>query len=272
MPDDLDQVTEEPAVEPSAEPVVDPTPEPEPVAEPAPESNYQPTFLDDAGEPAPQAAPQPQWTPEQIAAVNAQRAYQQQQQMQMPQTEEMLNRFIQNPNDTIDGRAAQMAQQVAGSMMAQQIAPVNEFITGQTAYIAEQAEHTIRDMYSNNFNKDETFASSDAVKKAVDITVDGLYRAAVDMARRGNPRGFAQFSNPKFAEAALALAKVMSGAKPGPTGSAPVPHTETTAPSATPTSGVKLTADQKEVLRKYNMNEDEYIKTLEAEASHDDFD
>jgi len=272
MPEDLDQVTEEPAVEQPAEPTVDPAPDPEPVAEPAPESNYQPQFLDDAGGPVPQAAPQqPQWTPEQIAAVQAQRAAQMQPQAP-PQTEDMLNRFIQNPNDTIDGRAANMAQQVAGSMMAQQIAPVHQFISGQTQYFASQADNTIRSMYSDKFNKDETFASSDAVKQGVDATIRGLRQMAVNQAQQGDPSGFAAFSNPKFADTVLAMVKTMQGVKPGPTGSAPVPHTEATAPSATPTSGVKLTADQKEVLRKYNMNEDEYIKTLESEAAHSDFD
>jgi len=271
MPDDLDQVTEEPAVEQTAEPTVDPAPEPEPEPEPAPESTYQPTFLDEE-EPA-QHVPQQQWSPEQIAAVQAQRAAQMQQQPPVNQrSEDMLNRFIQNPDGTISDLAAQTAHQVAGAMMAQQIAPVRQFISGQTQYFANQADNTIREMYDKRFNKDETFASSDAVKRGVDNTIRGLRQMAIAQAQQGDPSGFAAFSNPKFADTVLAMVKTMQGVKPGSTGAAPVPHTEATSPSAKPDSGIKLTADQKEAIRKYGMNEDEYIKTLEAEAAYNDFD
>jgi hypothetical protein len=257
--------------------VAAPAPAPEPAAEPEPqpEFDYIPSFLGEE-----QAAPgyrepayqDQQWSPQQAQAYNQ---YMRQQQMPRDQGKSTLERFIQNPDGTISEFAKQEAQQVAQQLMAQTYGPMaaqmQHFVQGQARYHTAVHDARIESLYRDTFTKDETFASNDRVRAHVDNAIQGLRANAIAMAQNGDPSGFQIFNNPTFAEATLAIAKIVSRAKPGSPGSAPVPHVERTAPS-TKKEAVELDPDTEAAIGKYGPAfRERYIKELENQAKYNDF-
>jgi hypothetical protein len=147
---------------------------------------------------------------------------------------------------------------------------MDQFIQGQAYYQAATTDENIKGMYSSTFDKDETFASSEGVRGRVDDAIRGLRSQAMAKAQMGDPTGFAVFNNPTFAQGVLALAKIMEGHTPAAAGVAAVPHVESVAP-ATQKPGIVLDADAEAVIAKYGLDREQYIKSMEEDAKHDDF-
>ena len=275
MDDELDQEFTETAYDEEAEPEAAPAPEPEPEPEAAPDFDYDPPFLGEEQEyyqPPPQQHQQQQWSPQQAHAYNQ---YMQQQRGAPQPTQSTLDRFIQDADGTITDIAGRTAQQVAQQLMAQSYGPMaaqmQEFVQGQAKYHTAVSDDKIRNMYKERFTKDETFASNKTVQGHVDNAIRGLRAQAVAMAQRGDPSGFQIFNNPTFAEATLAIAKIMSGSKPGSSGPAPVPHVERTA-SATRKDAVQIDPDTEAAISKYGPAfREKYLKELAAQDKYNDF-
>lgn len=258
------------------QPSVDAEPEAE-APEPSQEFDYDPPFL---AEEEPQRQEQrgresygeQQWSPQQVQAYNQYMRQMQAPQQQGPNT---LDRFIQNPDGTISEIAGHAAQQVAQSLLAQSYGPMaaqmNEFVQGQARYHTAVADDKIRGMYKERFAKDETFAGNKRIQARVDSAIRGLRAQAVDMARRGDPSGFQIFNNPTFAEATLALAKIIEGAKPGSSGAGSVPHVERTSP-ATRKQAVELDPDTEAAISRFGPDfKDRYLKAQEEQSKYNDF-
>lgn len=269
MTDELDQAeVAEAAPEPEA------SPEPAVESEPTSEFHYEPEFLTETNEPAPA---EQQWSPEQVAAYNYQQRMAQQPQQAQPHQEGTLDRLVRNPDGTISEIAGTAAQQVANQMMQQYVMPQNQqmqqFIRGQANYQAAQTGETIKGMYRDKFNKDETFASSERVRGRVDSAIQGLQQQAMDRARMGDPTGFAIFNNPTFAQGVLALAKIMEGHTPtAAEAAAAVPHVEGAAPAVSQQE-VQFDPDTEAVFSRYpgtGMRE-KYIQGLKDAEKYGDF-
>ena len=269
MTDELDQVE---SVEAQPE---EAAPEPAVESEPTTEFHHEPEFLAEAydSEPArPQAQPEQQWSPQQVAAYQN---YMAQQRQAPPQQEGTLDRLVRDPDGTLREFAGQTAQQVAYQMMQQQVVPINQqmqqFIEGQARYHSVAADDSIRKMYSDQFVKDETFASNDRVRNRVDGAIRGLRQQAMERAMMGDPTGFAVFNNPTFSKGVLALAKIMEGETPTAAEAAAVaPHTESAAPAVRKESR-SIDPDTKAALERAGISEDLYLKRLEEEAKYGDF-
>lgn len=269
--EELEQV--ESVVEPEAAPV---EAAPEPTPEPAEEFNYEPEFFE---EPEPQAQPyQQQYSPEQVAAYNAYMASQRQPQRYQPdpnQNEELLNRFVRNPEGTLAEYVARYGQQAAQQAMQQYMSPVVEqqraFIESQARYQTNTADTHIKDIYRTKFNKDETFASNERVRARVDNAIRGLRQQAIQQARMGDPTGFNIFSNPTFPQGVLALAKIMEGHTPTAAEVAAIPHVERTASAVNKPAAFDIDPDTKSALARVGISEERYIKSLEEQAKYDDF-
>ena len=270
----MEELTQEVASEPE---VASPEPEQE-EQEQSQEFDYSPSFLEGEAEPqarAPMGYDQrqdQQWSPQQVQAYNQ---YMRQQQQQQPQTPNTLDRFIQNPDGTISEIAGYTAHQVAQSLLAQSYGPMaaqmNEFVQGQARYHTAVADDKIRGMYKEKFAKDETFAGNKRIQARVDGAIRGLREQAIMMAHRGDPSGFQIFNNPTFAEATLALAKIIEGTKPGSSGSAPVPRVERTSP-ATKKQSIELDPDTEAAISRFGPDfRDRYLKAQEEQSKHNDF-
>lgn len=274
MTEELEQVEETVTEEVTPEA---PAPEPEapPSAEAEGEFEYTPDWMSESDY-APAAPAAPQYTPEQIAAAQAQAAYQQQQQFArgyppQPSNEDLLNEFIRDPQGVIAGTAGQAATAAAQQMMQQYLAPIQhqtrEFIEGQANYHISTADEKINSIYREKFSKDETFASNKKVQKLVDDAIRGMREQAVWNARRGDPRGLSVFNDPNLAEVTLAAAKIMAGTRPTSVGPAATPHVETTAPSV-PKPDIELDPDTEEAIRRFGPEyRERYIQALRDEQS-----
>ena len=194
------------------------------------------------------------YTPEQVAAYQHQMAqmqnrgqYQQPRGAQQRSPDEYLNDFVRDPHGFIDNAASQRAQEIAYNMMQQGVGPLQgqmqQFMHMQVEMQSEGAKRSINDMYKT-FSKDETFRGNKQVKEHMDRTLQGLYRDAQYQAQVGNPRALMMFSQPGFAEVALAAVKAQLGVRGGAKGPASVPHVESTSPSASGNTRRVLTPDQ----------------------------
>lgn len=268
MTDELEQVDND--VEPEAAPAA----APEPATAPAEEFNYEPEFFE---EPEPQY--QQQYSVDQVAAYNQYMAQQQRQppryQPDPSQNEELLNRFVRNPEATLAEYVARYGQHAAQQAMQQYMSPVVEqqraFIESQARYQTNTADAHIKDIYRTKFNKDETFASNERVRARVDNAIRGLRQQAVQQARMGDPTGFNIFSSPKFPQGVLALAKILEGHTPTAAEVAAIPHVERTSPATQKPAAFDIDPDTKSALDRMGISEERYLKSLEEQAKYDDF-
>lgn len=271
MSDELEQLEEVESPEVEAAP--------EPAAEPAPEFNYEPDFFREEPEydaPTHQERP-PQYSQEQIEAYNnyvrQQQAYQQAQ--GAPATEGTLDRLVRNPDGTISEIAGRSAQMIAQQMLSQYLSPLaqqqQQFIQGQARYHAAASDERIKGLYREHFTKDETFASNERVRHRVDSAIRGLREQAIAQAQMGDPTGFNIFSNPTFGKAVLALAKIMEGEVPTAAETAAIPHVERTTPAARREPAFEIDPDTKSALARVGISEERYLKSLEEQSKHDDF-
>ena len=270
MTDDLTDEAIEEVVEPEAPPEAEITEEPEPEIE-----EISPDWLDEPVSEQPSS--HQGYTPEQMAAYQYQM-----QQMQQPQNQQQqrgpddyLNEFVRDPNGYMSNVARQEAQNIAQQMMQQGIAPVqqqmNAFFNAQVEMQADGAKRSINDMYKN-FSKDEAFRGNKQVKEQMDRTLSGLYHEARQQAAMGNPRALMMFSQPGFADVALAAVKAQLGVRGGAKGPASVPHVESTRPSASGRSGQALTPDQEAAAERLGPGgRDRYLKALDELDKYGDF-
>jgi hypothetical protein len=271
MTDDFaDEVIEE-AVEPEAPPTEEATEEPAQEVE-----EISPNWLDEPVSEQPSA--QHGYTPEQVAAYQYQ--MQQMQQMQQPQQQQRgpddyLNEFVRDPNGYMSNVARQEAQSIAQQMMQQGIAPVqqqmNAFFNAQVEMQADGAKRSINDMYKS-FSKDEAFRGNKQVKEQMDRTLQGLYYEARQQASMGNPRALMMFSQPGFADVALAAVKAQLGVRGGSSAPASVPHVESTTPSAAGQSSRALSPDEEAAVERLGPGgRERYLKSLDELDKFGDF-
>jgi len=262
------------AVEPTDDVAPEPVVEPDATPEPEPQPVIEPDWLDApvSPEPAQQQYQQPpQYTPQQQQAYNQQQQYMQQA-PQVPDVNDDLNRFVQDPRTYTTEVARQEAAMIAQQQLAQQLGPINAqmnaYMESQLAMQTSEADNAIRSMYQNEFNKDEVFVGDKRVQAELQNTLSGLRQSAEYQARMGNPRALLMFQQPGFANVALAAVKAALGATGGAVAPAGVPHVESTSPTATPSSGVQADPDTVEALRQKfgDSYVERYMKEFEKEG------
>lgn len=254
--------------------------EPEPVEEQAAEEHeeYSPEWLShDERDDQPQYSG-PQYTPEQVAAYQRQMQMMQQQYAQPPQqrtNEDYLNEFVRDPQGYMSSVARQEAVAIAQQMLQQGVAPVqarmDAYFNAQVDMQTAEADRSIRGMYKT-FSRDETFAGNKRVQQAMDNTLSGLFHDAQYQARMGNPRALQMFSQPGFAEVALAAVKAQLGVTGGARGPASVPHVESTSPSVKANRNRSFDPDTEAAIERLGPGgRDRYIKAMEDLDKYGDF-
>jgi len=267
--------TEEPEAPPTSEVQEESTPDQQEVEE------ISPDWLDAPVDERPSGWQDQGYSPEQIAAYQQQMAQMQGGRQQSPQQQQQrgpddyLNEFVRDPQGFIDNAATQRAQEIAYQMLQQGVGPLQgqmqQFMNMQIEMQSDGAKRSINDMYKT-FSKDETFRGNKQVKEQMDRTLQGLYRDAQQQARMGNPRALNMFSQPGFAEVALAAVKAQLGVRGGAVGPASVPHVESTAPSMAGNAGRSLSPDEEAAIERLGPGgRDRYLKSLEELEKHGDF-
>lgn len=253
----------------------------EPAAkEPAqPDADYSPAWLDEPEESEPSGPSQAE-----LDAYYRQMAQWQQRgggQPQYPQQvqESDLDRLVKDTRGTISAIAREQAQMMAQNLMQQQFGPyaqqMQQFIEGQTRSKVSSSDKSIRKMYEDVFNKDESFVGNSRVKQRVETTLKNMRAQAVEAARMGDYTALDMFNEPGFAQVALAAAKIVEGLNP--TSSRPVstPHQERSAPASKEKKSYTddLDPDTIEGLKRlYGSNwESRYNKAVEDERKYKDF-
>ena len=262
------ETTEEPEAPPTEEVVEDTAPDEV--------EEISPDWLDAPVDEEPQSQQYNQgYTPEQIAAYQQQMAAMQQQQQPQRGRDDYLNEFVRDPQGFIDNAATQRAQEIAYQMMQQGVGPLQgqmqQFMNMQVEMQSDGAKRSINDMYKQ-FSKDEAFRGNKQVKEHMDRTLQGLYRDAQKQAYYGNPRALMMFSQPGFAEVALAAVKAQLGVRGGASSPASVPHVESTAPSAQGRSQSVLSPDEEAAVERLGPGgRERYLKAQEELNKYNDF-
>ena len=265
-----DESFEEPQEPASPEPV-DSTP-----VEAEPDEVFTPSWLDEPVSEEPsfnQQTNQHGYSPEQIAAYN--RQMQAMNQPQQRTTEDYLGEFVRDPQGYMSNVARQEAQQIAYNMMQQGLGPVqqqmNSYFNAQVEMQSAETKRTIDGMYKT-FSKDETFKGNKAVRAEMDKTLKGLFKDAQYQARMGNPRGLMMFSQPGFADVALAAIKAQLGARGGAKAPANVPHVESTRPSVAGSRHRELSPDVEAAIERLGPGgRERYEKGLNDLEKYGDF-
>jgi len=256
--------------------IVEETIDPEPA-----EENEEPlepmyaAWLDEPEEPTsappapPQRAPTPQYAQPQPYG-------------QSPSVRFDAEAFARNPDAYlgayINASAREQANEIISRALPEALGPVaNQLGNLQAASMADGArlvgdiKRHIHKAYESDLSNDNSFRAKGRVHDFVKDRMQYDYQEAVNAHRAGDYQRLAytteMVTNPKYAKAVLALAKIMGDDEGIPQAINPG-RAQTESSKQTPKKGrPKIDADTRAALKRWGKSEDEYIKSLESIGS-----